>query len=200
MSFCGSVFFCTQFKAQWGIPPSIVYLASKGFFIVFSNQGDRNFALNCYLIIVLVTIGGSVLRQRFYSFLGSLLTRFKWFWASMITPLLRKLLTLSWMWLSTATYPNTSWSQMMVKIFVLCCRIHDHPQYNGFHVDYDFSLLRLSRALDFSQYDHILPVCLPQSSPTPNGAEVNLWYSDTLYALMFFRLKWRYCFRGKGRE
>eukprot|EP00094_Tigriopus_californicus_P002645 TCALIF_02556-PA protein Name:"Similar to TRYP7 Trypsin-7 (Anopheles gambiae)" AED:0.33 eAED:0.33 QI:45/0.87/1/1/0.87/0.77/9/193/421 len=52
--------------------------------------------------------------------------------------------------------------------------IHDHPRYNGFHVDYDFSLLRLSRALDFSHYDHILPVCLPSLSPTPNGAEVKL--------------------------
>ena len=40
-------------------------------------------------------------------------------------------------------------------------QIVEHPQYNAGTTDYDFSLLRLTTAVDFAAYPHIRPACLP---------------------------------------
>lgn len=43
-------------------------------------------------------------------------------------------------------------------------QIVEHPKYDGH--DYDYSLLKISGSIDFSQYSHIRPICLPAVSNT----------------------------------
>ena len=39
--------------------------------------------------------------------------------------------------------------------------IVDHPDYNHRTTNYDFSLLKMTQAVDFAAYPHIRPACLP---------------------------------------
>ena len=45
-------------------------------------------------------------------------------------------------------------------------QIKDHESYNDLTMDYDFSLLKTTSAMDFSAYPNIRPVCLPQAGST----------------------------------
>ena len=55
-----------------------------------------------------------------------------------------------------------------------------HPQYQfreareGAHVFYDFTLLELSSPVDFTEYPHIRPVCLPGVGNTSEGGIVTV--------------------------
>ena len=53
-------------------------------------------------------------------------------------------------------------------------RKFEHPNYGS--LDYDFALLRLSQAIDFTNpsLDHVYPACWPSSEPTIAGQRVNI--------------------------
>ena len=49
------------------------------------------------------------------------------------------------------------------------CRKFEHPNYVSSTVDYDFTLLRLSFAVDFSNpsLSHVFPACWPTRAENP---------------------------------
>jgi len=57
---------------------------------------------------------------------------------------------------------DTSTTSEAASIVVSVAQIVDHPDYGSNGIDFDFSLLKLSEAIDFGQYEHIRPACLPQ--------------------------------------
>ena len=40
-------------------------------------------------------------------------------------------------------------------------QIKNHPDYNHAMTNYDFSLLKMKKTVDFTKYPHIRPICLP---------------------------------------
>ena len=39
--------------------------------------------------------------------------------------------------------------------------IYNHASYDASTTDYDFAMLKLSKAVNFASYPHIRPICLP---------------------------------------
>jgi len=50
--------------------------------------------------------------------------------------------------------------------------INNHPDYNDWTLDFDFSMVQLKTAVDFSSYPHIRPACLPTDTTNDFAAQV----------------------------
>lgn len=55
-------------------------------------------------------------------------------------------------------YKSTSETTMVRMTISL---IKNHPDYDHSTTNYDFSLLKMKKTVDFSKYPHIRPICLP---------------------------------------
>ena len=70
------------------------------------------------------------------------------------------------------SFPFPTALKFPINIYICLYRKIEHPSYAS--LDYDFALLRLSQAVDFtdSSLFHVFPACWPSSEPTIEGQEV----------------------------
>jgi len=52
--------------------------------------------------------------------------------------------------------------------------LKQHTSYNAGNVDYDYSLLKIDPPINFQQYTHIRPACLPENTDTSSGPDSGL--------------------------
>lgn len=50
--------------------------------------------------------------------------------------------------------------------------INNHPDYDDWTLDFDFSMVQLKTAVDFASYPHIRPACLPTDTTNDFAAQV----------------------------
>jgi len=57
-------------------------------------------------------------------------------------------------------------------VYMNVASIKNHPDYNDWTLDFDFSMVQLKTAVDFASYPHIRPACLPTDTSNDFAAQV----------------------------